>query len=114
VAGSHPNSAWEARVAQLWAAIDAYDADTFIARIDALVAELPPGSGAGLYERASAQDSFGHPDRAVPLYRAALDAGLAGTTRRSAIIQMASSLRNLGRPQEAADLESFIKARLAG
>lgn len=104
MAGSHPDTAWEARVAQLWAMIDSYDADAFIARIDALVAELPPGSAAGLFERASAQDSFGHPDRAVPLYRAALDAGLAGTVRRRAIIQMASSLRNLGKPQEAADL----------
>jgi tetratricopeptide (TPR) repeat protein len=104
VTDQNPEASWEARVAQLWATIDAYDADTFIARIDALVAELPPRSAAGLFERASAQDSFGHPDRAVPLYRAALAAGLSGPQRRQAIIQMASSLRNLGKAGESAAL----------
>jgi hypothetical protein len=59
--------------------MDACDADTFIARMDALAAELPDGNAVGLFERASARDSFGHPDRAVPLYRAALDAGLSGS-----------------------------------
>ncbi|MGZ3527241.1 MAG: tetratricopeptide repeat protein [Vulcanimicrobiaceae bacterium] len=54
-----------------------------------------------LFERAGARDSTGHPDLAAPLYKAALDAGLVGERRRRAIIQMASSLRNLGNPQEA-------------
>jgi len=86
--------------------MDACEADTFIARMDALAAELPDGNAVGLFERASARDSFGHPDRAVPLYRAALDAGLSGSKRRRAIIQMASSLRNLGSPSVAVQLLS--------
>lgn len=101
---TNSETSWDARVAQMWATIDTYDADAFIARIDALVAELPPHSAIGLFERASAQDSFGHSDRAVPLYRAALDGGLSGPRRRRAIIQMASSLRNLGNAGEAAAL----------
>ena len=69
-----------------------------------LTAELPPGSAIGLFERASAEDSTGHPNSAVPLYCAALTAGLSGPRRRRATIQLASSLRNLGHAAEAADL----------
>ena len=98
------DEAWERRSAALWTAIDDYDEAGFIARIDALVTELPAGSAVALFERACAQDSTGHPDRAVPLYRAALDAGVTGIRRRRAVIQMASSLRNLGDPAEAVRL----------
>lgn len=92
------------RVSELWKFIDDYEPDEFVSRMDALVAELPPASAVDLFERGSAQDSFGHPDVAVPLYQAALDAGLTGLRRRRAIIQMASSLRNLGDPAQAAKL----------
>ena len=95
------NDNWEKRIADVWRAIDDHDADDFVALVDALAAELPPGSAIGLFERGSAQDSTDHPDRAVPLYKAALDAGLSGVRRRRANIQMASSLRNLGNPQAA-------------
>ena len=95
------NAGWESRILELWAAIDDYEETEFVARIDALVAELPIGSAIGAFERASAFDSTGHADLAVPLYAAALEVGLAGERRRRAVIQMASSLRNLGNPQEA-------------
>ena len=87
---------FEARVAALWASFDELSEDEFHARMDALVAELPDGSAVGLFELASAQDSTGHSDRAVALYREALAAGLGGSLRRQATIQLASSLRNLG------------------
>jgi len=105
------NADWERRILELWAAMDDYDETEFVARIDALVAELPPGNSHGLFERASAFDSTGHPDLAVPLYAAALEVGLAGERRRRAVIQMASSLRNLGNPQEAIAL---LTAELRG
>jgi tetratricopeptide repeat protein len=98
------NADWERRIAELWASIDDHEQQEFIARIDALAAELAPGDAVGLFERAGARDSTGHPDLAVPLYKTALDAGLSGERRRRAIIQMASSLRNLGHPQTAVDL----------
>lgn len=98
------DAAWEKRIADLWMAIDDHKEDDFVARIDDLVAELPSGSAIGLFERGAAQDSTGHPDRAVALYRAALDAGLTGQRRRRATIQMASSLRNLGNAAEAVAL----------
>lgn len=97
---------WNARVTDLWSALDSYAPDAFVAAIQQLTAERPPGDAAGLFELASAQDSTGHPDRAVPLYRAALAAGLTGLRRRRATIQLASSLRFLGHPQEAVDLLS--------
>ncbi|MER7488996.1 tetratricopeptide repeat protein [Streptomyces sp. NPDC126497] len=101
---------WEKRAAAAWAAFDDYaeeDAPAFRAVIDALVAELPEGSPLGPFERACAWDSTGHSDRAVPLYREALDGGLAGVSgdkARQAKIQLASSLRNIGRAEEGVRL----------
>lgn len=91
-----------------WASIDSYDEDEFRALIDSLVTDAPPEVAA--FERACAYDSTGHPDQAVPLYRAALEGGLAGYQRRRATIQLASSLRNLG---HAADSVDLLTAELA-
>jgi hypothetical protein len=99
-----PDAAWEERVDALWSAIDDYDADAFIEEMDRLAAELPEDSAVALFERGSAFDSTGHPGEAVSLYAAALDEGLAGDRRRQAVIQMSSSLRNLGDAQRAYDL----------
>ena len=82
-------------MSDLWAAIDEFPPDEFVARVDALAAELPAGSAIGLFERGCARDSTGHPAEAATFYKSALDAGLIGERRRRAIIQMASSLRNL-------------------
>nr|WP_255578437.1 tetratricopeptide repeat protein [Deinococcus sp. KSM4-11] len=71
-----------------------------------MAAERPDGDAAALFERACAQDSTGHADRAVPLYRAALAAGLTGIRRRRAVIQLSSSLRNIGGAQESLRLLS--------
>jgi Tetratrico peptide repeat len=101
-----PDAAWEQRIAQAWGAIDDTPPEAFVDRIERLVAELPPQHAAGIFERACAQDSTGHPDVAAPLYRAALAQGLTGLRRRRATIQMASSLRNLGEAEQAAVLLS--------
>ena len=100
----HESEAWEKRVAALWADIDDYDEQAFVAAMDALTAELSEGSARRMFERASAQDSTGHSDRAVPLYEAALAAGLPTGLRRQAVIQLSSSLRNMGQAQRAVDL----------
>ena len=95
------NADWEKRLSELWSVIGDHDEHAFVALIDALAAELPPESAVGNFERAGALDSTGHPHLAVPLYKAALAEGLVGERRRRAIIQMASSLRNLGKPHDA-------------
>jgi hypothetical protein len=89
---------WERRVADAWDSYDAYEEreDEFRALIDGLAAELPEGDPVAAFERAGAWDSTGRSDRAVPLYRWALDHGLAGYRRRRAVIQLSSSLRNIG------------------
>ena len=92
---------YDRRLEELWASIDDLDAETFRAKIDELVAELPADSPVAVFERACAFDSTGHPDRAVPLYRQALELGLAGERRRRAVIQLASSLRNLKQVAES-------------
>ena len=96
---------WEDRISAAWAAFDELTEADFLALIEKLAAELPPGrSGIGYFERASSLDSTGHDDMAVPLYRQALEHGLEGERRRQAVIQLASSLRNIGRPEESAVL----------
>lgn len=93
------------RAAAMFAAIDDYEEQDFIAGIDALAAELPDDDADGLFHRACARDSFGHSAEAIPLYRGALDiGGLAGENRRRAVIQMASSMRNAGQAEAALDL----------
>ena len=95
---------FEQRLEALWASFDDYGEDEFRARMDELVAELPPDSPVALYERGSAFDSTGHSDKAVPLYREALERGLDESRRRQAVIQLASSLRNLGQASESVAL----------
>jgi len=101
---------WERRSARAWAEIDYYDARgeageaDFRQRIGELADELPQDSPVAAFERGSAWDATGHSDRAVPLYREALERGLAGLRRRRAVIQLSSSLRNIGRVTESVDL----------
>ena len=101
--GAPVNQDWENRVSAAWATLDDHPyerAHEFRALIDTLVAELPGDSPLGPFEQACAWDSTGHSDKAVPLYREALARGLSGYRRRRALIQLSSSLRNTGRPEE--------------
>ncbi len=95
---------WEQRVSDLWASIDDLGEEEFLTRMEQLADELPADSAVAAFERAASLDSTGHSDLAVPLYRQALDLGLEGERRRRAVIQMASSLRNLGQPRESVAL----------
>lgn len=95
----------------LWAALDSHEEADFRARIEALADELPKDDPVGLFERACANDSTGLPDKAEPLYRAALKSGLSGYRRRRALIQLASTLRNLGRAEESVELLTAERGR---
>jgi Tetratrico peptide repeat len=95
---------WERRVAELWVSLEDQDAEVFLAEMQALARERPDGDAPALFELASANDSTGHPEAAAPLYRRALAAGLTGLRRRRAVIQLASTLRNLGEPEESVAL----------
>ncbi len=54
-----------------------------------------------MFEEAGEHDSAGREEQAEPLYRAALAAGLREPERVQATIQLASTIRNLDRPEEA-------------
>lgn len=94
---------WDDRVAAVWA--DAHLADdTRVREIDLLAAERPAGDARALFERAGARDSAGMEVQAEPLYREALSAGLDELRRPQAVIQLASTIRNLGRVDESLEL----------
>lgn len=95
------SAGWHERVAEFWSRADETDAERMRAELEALVAERPALDPDALFARASLHDFLGEEDAAIPLYRAALEAGLAPPLRSQAVIQLASSLRNVGDPSGA-------------
>jgi tetratricopeptide (TPR) repeat protein len=91
---------WDARIQAVWDD-DGLSEDERIARVDALAAERPENDARALFERAGARDAAGLEAEAEPLYRRALAGGLDDDHRAQAVIQLASTLRNLGRVNEA-------------
>ncbi|MDY0909593.1 tetratricopeptide repeat protein [Microbacterium sp. CFBP9034] len=91
---------WDTRIARVWAD-DALDDLERVRAIDEIAAERPAHDPRALFERAGARDSAGIEEEAEPLYRAALDGGLDGELRTQAVIQLASTVRNLGKVDEA-------------
>lgn len=100
---------WHDRVAAVWReAGDMADLDV-VAAIDALVAERDPDDATAVFEAAGARDYAGLEAEAEPLYRRALELGLAEGLVPRAVIQLASTLRNLGRIDESISmLERFL------
>lgn len=94
---------WQSRVDAVWADASLNNAEV-IDRIDELVAERPADDAVAKFEAAGARDSAGLESQAEPLYRQALALGLPESQRAQATIQLASTLRNLGRLDEAIDM----------
>lgn len=57
-----------------------------------------------LYDQGGEHDSAGREEQAIPLYEQALAAGLAGELRARCLLQLGSSLRNVGRVDDAVPL----------
>lgn len=95
---------WQTRVDAVWADAANLSDDELVSSIDALAAERDPGDALALAERGGARDSAGREEDAVPFYRAALAAGLDDARRSQVVIQYASTVRNLGRPEESLEL----------
>lgn len=96
------DSEWEARVAALWAD-DTVDDRARIDRMRELVA-VAPHPALGAFELGGAHDSGGQEAAAHEHYAAATAAGLAGVDPDRAaqlVVQHASTLRNLGRTEDA-------------
>ncbi|GAA4055334.1 tetratricopeptide repeat protein [Agromyces indicus] len=100
---------WQRRVDAVWAAASDLDDQAVIERIDLLVAELPADDPRGPFEAAGARDSAGLEAEAEPRYRRALELGLSGRARVEAHVQLASTVRNLGRADEALALLDGVR-----
>ncbi|WJL95561.1 tetratricopeptide repeat protein [Microbacterium sp. ET2] len=104
------NEAFEARLERFWTEADEESATELAATLDQLLADSAAPLERALFERASLHDFLGDEAAAVPLYRAALDAGLAPPHRTQAVIQLASSLRNVGEVSAAIMLLQAVSA----
>ena len=100
----HPVDDWQQRVDALWERFDSYEPDAFVGEMTRLTSERPADDAVAAHELGGSYDSTGHSDLAVPHYRRALELGLAPDRHRQAVIQLASSLRNLGRASESVRL----------
>ncbi|MGO3885938.1 MAG: tetratricopeptide repeat protein [Mycetocola sp.] len=101
-------SDWDDRVNAFWDRADDSDTEGTLAAMSALVSERPSTDAAGIYEWASVHDFLGLEAEAIPLYRAAIAAGLDAERHPQAVIQLASSLRNVGELDEAITLLSGL------
>lgn len=95
-----PVDDWDVRVADVWADAHRISDTTVRDRIRALVAERPDEARAE-YELASAHDFAGEEAEAIGHYERAIARGLDDARRPQAVIQLASSLRNVDRADEA-------------
>lgn len=95
----------------MWAKFETLTAEEFLGEIQDVVTKLAPDAAVGFYELASAHDSTGNEKAAAVYYKNAFDHGLDETTIRAATIQYASTLRNLGRADQAIELLSSEKIR---
>ena len=92
---------WDTRVAAVWNAASELSDETVLEMIDELAAERGELDAAGVFEAASARDYLGRESEAEPLYRRAIELGLDPVRLPQAVIQLGSTLRILGRPDDA-------------
>jgi hypothetical protein len=96
---------WEDRIAALWKRVESMEPHALVSAADALADERPPDDAAALFERACARDTAGFEADAERYYRAALATGRLDAYRSArASIQLASTLRILGRLEESEQL----------
>lgn len=94
--------AWNQKIINFYTnEFNAQDPDFSIARMHELTNERPSGDATALFELGGVHDSLGLEDTAIDYYRQAIDAGLDGERASRVQIQLASTLRNVGRIEEA-------------
>jgi tetratricopeptide (TPR) repeat protein len=91
---------WQEQVDAVWARADELGDQGVMDAMDELAAQASDPALA-LFERGGSRDSGGRTDEAEPLYREALALGLPDDERAQCTIQLASTIRNLGRADES-------------
>ncbi len=97
---------WKDDLDAAWQDVATMPPDDFRGLIEQLVSNPDVPETIRQFHTACAFDSTGSSDIAIQGYQRALDAGLDGYERRRAIIQMASSLRNLGESDRSVEILS--------
>lgn len=92
---------WEASVASLWERFETLDRDTGVAAMRDLAASCPAPDGRAAFELAGMYDSLGFEAEAGAQYEKALELGLDEARHARLAVQYGSTLRNLGRLDEA-------------
>lgn len=92
---------WEASVAELWDTFDALGRDDGVTAMRALADACPARDGRGAFELAGAYDSSGFEAEASVEYERALELGLDEARHAQLAVQYGSTLRNLGRHDDA-------------
>lgn len=92
---------WEASVADLWARFDSLDRDGGVAMMRTLADACPATDGRAAFELAGMYDSMGFEAEAGAEYERALELGLDKARHAQLAVQYGSTLRNLGRLDEA-------------
>ncbi|WP_234998732.1 tetratricopeptide repeat protein [Demequina sp. NBRC 110057] len=91
-------------MATFWDGASRDDAAAALAQARELAACRPGGDPAALFELASAHDYVGEEAEAIGLYEEAIAGGLDARRHDEAVIQLASSLRNVDRSADAVAL----------
>lgn len=98
---------WDQKIDDFYAnSFDESDPEAAISRMRELAEERPPGDAAALFELGGVHDSLGLEEPAIEYYRQAIAAGLDGERAARVLIQLASTLRNVGATDEAISLLS--------
>ncbi|MGO1201184.1 MAG: tetratricopeptide repeat protein [Brachybacterium sp.] len=92
---------WEASVTDLWERFDSLDRAGEVAAMRELAEGCPAGDGRAAFELAGMYDSMGFEDEAGKEYERALELGLDEARHAQLAVQYGSTLRNLGRLDEA-------------
>jgi len=92
---------WEASVTALWERSDSFDRDEGVAAMRDLALACPATDGRAAFELAGMYDSMGFEAEACAEYERALTLGLDAARHAQLVVQYGSTLRNLGRLNEA-------------
>ncbi|WP_421385247.1 tetratricopeptide repeat protein [Bacillus salacetis] len=102
---------WDALVEEGWE--NQYDEQKLINFFTELLRRHPESARAN-FELGNAYDFLGQEQRAIPLYEEAIKLGLDKEFEAYALLQLGSSLRNVGRLDEAIEILSVAEARFPG